>query len=86
MPAPVVAAASAGLPEPFVNGSVTYLVLTLIAMAIGIFARISGKVDKENASIFILFSGMTGVCLWMFWACCWLHQWHVLIYPTYINE
>ncbi|OQR95874.1 hypothetical protein THRCLA_22057 [Thraustotheca clavata] len=69
MPSPLVAAASSGLPEPFVNGSITYLVLTLVAMAIGIFARVSGKVDKENAS-----------------ACCWLHQWHVLIYPTYINE
>ncbi|ETV80553.1 hypothetical protein H257_06087 [Aphanomyces astaci] len=74
------------LPEPFINGSITYLVLTIVTIVVGFFARVTGKVDKEHASIFILFSAMTGFCLWIFWACCWLHQWHVLIVPTAINE
>ncbi|RHY35941.1 hypothetical protein DYB30_004494 [Aphanomyces astaci] len=54
------------LPEPFINGSITYLVLTIVTIVVGFFARVTGKVDKEHASIFILFSAMTGFCLWIF--------------------
>lgn len=39
-----------------------------------------------NNSIFTLLSFMTGICLWLFWACCWLHQWHILVVPTYGSE
>ncbi|CAK4089396.1 unnamed protein product [Aphanomyces euteiches] len=74
------------IPPPLWNGSVTYFVLTVVAIVIGILGRLTGKVDKEHASIFILFAAMTGFCLWIFWACCWLHQWHVLIVPTFISE
>ncbi|KAH9115733.1 hypothetical protein AeMF1_010249 [Aphanomyces euteiches] len=55
------------IPPPLWNGSVTYFVLTVVAIVIGILGRLTGKVDKEHASIFILFAAMTGFCLWIFW-------------------
>ncbi|TYZ57982.1 hypothetical protein PybrP1_008437 [[Pythium] brassicae (nom. inval.)] len=74
------------IPAPLVSGSITYFVFTLLAVFAGISMGVTGKMNKENASIFTLLAFMTGVCLWLFWACCWLHQWHILVVPTYLAE
>ncbi|TDH72178.1 hypothetical protein CCR75_006112 [Bremia lactucae] len=74
------------VPEPLMNGSITYLVLTLLTCFAGIGMGITGKMSRENSSIFTLLAFMTGICLWMFWACCWLHQWHILVVPIYGAE
>ncbi|GLE04236.1 hypothetical protein PINS_up013147 [Pythium insidiosum] len=71
------------VPTPLISGSITYLVLTLLAMGAGIGMGVTGKMTRDNASIFTMLAFMCGLCLWMFWACCWLHQWHILIVPTY---
>ncbi|DAZ97542.1 TPA: hypothetical protein N0F65_003028 [Lagenidium giganteum] len=73
-------------PAPLVSGTITYIVLTLLAMIAGIILGATNRMTKENASVFTLLSFMTGFCLWMFWACCWLHQWHILIVPAYAHE
>ncbi|ETI56463.1 hypothetical protein F441_00972 [Phytophthora nicotianae CJ01A1] len=74
------------VPAPLLSGSITYLVLTLLACFAGIGMGVTGKMSRENSSIFTLLAFMTGLCLWMFWACCWLHQWHILVVPTYGAE
>jgi V-type H+-transporting ATPase subunit e len=38
------------LPAPFISGTVTYLVLTLLAVFAGVAMGITGKMGKENAS------------------------------------
>ncbi|KAL0586438.1 hypothetical protein ABG067_003824 [Albugo candida] len=74
------------MPAPLLSGSITYLFFTTSAMVSGIALGISGKLDRETTQIYITLSFMTGLCLWLFWVCCWMHQWHILIAPTYAHE
>ncbi|KAF1772233.1 hypothetical protein GQ600_5953 [Phytophthora cactorum] len=55
------------VPAPLLNGSITYLVLTLLTCFAGIGMGVTGKMSRENSSIFTLLAFMTGLCLWMFW-------------------
>lgn len=38
------------VPAPLLNGSITYLVLTLLACCAGIGMGITGKLSRENSS------------------------------------
>jgi len=79
-------AVDAGLPEPFMSGTWTYVVLTVLAVMTGYVGKFTGVMTKENASVFSTLAFVTGVCLWMLWACAYLHQWNLLIMPIKSTE
>jgi len=46
-------------------------------------ARGSGVLDKDNAGVASVVVSISGICMWLFWLCGVLHQWHPLIQPIY---
>ncbi len=49
-------------PTPLINGSITFLVLTLFGVFGGYAARLTGKLDKENA----MYVELLVSCVWDF--------------------
>ncbi|GMI36242.1 hypothetical protein TeGR_g3458 [Tetraparma gracilis] len=71
------------LPTVFVTGSIVYAILTGSLLFLTSLARGSGLLDKDNAGVASVVVTICGVCMWLFWACGVMHQWHPLIQPIY---
>ncbi|GMH82844.1 hypothetical protein TrVE_jg2140 [Triparma verrucosa] len=70
-------------PAILVTGSVVFAVIFGALLILTQFARGAGVLDKENTAIATIVVTISGVCMWMLWACSCLHQWHPLIVPLY---
>ena len=66
-----------------VEGSVVFAILFGTLMLIAGCARGSGLLDKDNSNIASVVITISVLCMWMFWMCATLHQWHPLIAPIY---
>eukprot|EP00518_Triparma_eleuthera_P005419 CAMPEP_0182464300 /NCGR_PEP_ID=MMETSP1319-20130603/8497_1 /TAXON_ID=172717 /ORGANISM="Bolidomonas pacifica, Strain RCC208" /LENGTH=76 /DNA_ID=CAMNT_0024663939 /DNA_START=19 /DNA_END=249 /DNA_ORIENTATION=- len=70
-------------PAVIVTGSLVFAVLVGALLLLTGAARGAGVLDKDNTAIASIIITISGVCMWMFWVCSCLHQWHPLIQPLY---
>jgi V-type H+-transporting ATPase subunit e len=71
------------IPSTIVTGTVSYLIVGAVLMAVVFSSRSSGALSKDNAEIATVVISIATFATWLFWLCAWMHQWHPLIKPIY---
>jgi len=74
------------VPAPVMNGTVTFFSIALVLMVATVFGRLVGCVSKDMTYVALVLYPLAAFCSWLLWVCCWMHQWHPLVYPIYPQE
>jgi V-type H+-transporting ATPase subunit e len=72
-----------GIPSTVISGTIGYLVLCVVAIGLVFSSRATGILSKDNAETANVVVITASFCMWLFWLCAWMHQWHPLIAPIY---
>mmetsp|Transcript_108810 Transcript_108810/g.314195 ORF Transcript_108810/g.314195 Transcript_108810/m.314195 type:complete len:91 (-) Transcript_108810:188-460(-) len=87
-------AGSPGVPQGFmahglVTGTMTFLILGVAATfaAITCFAKETPNITKgESQRLGVVVVWMSAFCMWMMWACVYMHQMVPLIHPEHVEK
>lgn len=71
------------IPPTIITGTIGYLLLGALGLGLLYSSRATGVLSKDNAAIGNVVVTISTFCMWLFWLCAWLHQWHPLIVPIY---
>jgi V-type H+-transporting ATPase subunit e len=71
------------IPPTIITGTIGYLLLAALGLGLLYSSRATGVLSKDNAAIGNVVVTISAFCMWLFWLCAWLHQWHPLIVPIY---
>lgn len=72
-----------GIPATVITGTIGYLLLAALGLGLLYSARATGLLSKDNTAIGNVVVTIGTFCMWLFWLCAWMHQWHPLITPVY---
>ncbi|CAJ1965183.1 unnamed protein product [Cylindrotheca closterium] len=71
------------IPAALITGTICYIILGIVALAVVFSMRSIGKLNPDDAAVGNVVVIIATVSMWLFWFCAWMHQWHPLISPIY---